>query len=144
VADGFDEQQFCGAMKTFQTAGCSVQIVSPNSGLVTGALFDRSGHSFMIDRSVGAASGDDFHVLFVPGGAASVDRLARDGGAAALIAEAISADKPVGLVGEGARLLDDAPEPEDGHLQVRGRTVTAWQDSLGREAAERILGLAGA
>lgn len=146
VADGFDEHQFCTAMKVFQGAGCAVRIVSPGAGLVTGAIADRSGHSFMIDQAAGAASADDFQALFVPGGAASIDRLAKDAEATALVAEIVAADKPVGVIGEGARLLDGGAEA-DGFVdavQVRGRTVTAGEGSFGREAAERVLGLASA
>ena len=143
VADGFDEQQFCGALKVFQGAGCSVRIVSPKSGLVTGALFDRSGHSFMIDELVGAASAESFQALFVPGGVASAERLAQDADATALVADIVAADKPVGMMGESARLLEGGGgfDEDDGALQVRGRTVTAGEGSPGREAAERVLDL---
>ena len=144
VADGFDEQQFCSAMKAFQSAGCETRIVSTRSGLVTGALADRSGHSFMIDLAAKGASADDFHALFVPGGEASVQRLTQDEDVGALLADARAAGKPVGVVCEGVWLLgpDAAANETDPLIRVQERTVSTAQPGFGREAAERLLGLA--
>lgn len=135
-------------MKAFQSAGCETRIVSTRSGLVTGALADRSGHSFMIDLAAEAASAQDFHALFVPGGEASVRRLTQDEDVGALLADAKAAGKAVGVVCEGVRLLDaeaevEADEADSPPIRVQGRTVSTAQPGFGREAAERLLGLAG-
>jgi putative intracellular protease/amidase len=145
VADGFDEQQFCQGVKVFQQAGWDVRVVAPRTGLVTGALSERAGHSFLIDRSSAAASADDFSALFMPGGSSSVARLAEDQSAAALIAALLAAERAVGAVGASLTLLDQAaPEARDDRpIAIAGRVVAARSPALGRETAERMVDLVG-
>ena len=101
LAAGFDAAEVQAARAAIEKAGGQVFTVAPHLGTVQG-----TGGSVEADKSLLTTDSIEYDAVFVPGGAASVEKLKKDGDALHFVMEAYRHFKALGATKEGARLLE--------------------------------------
>ena len=105
VANGFSEAHFIAAQKTMQEMGVTMQIVSPNQGLVNGWSGTSWGHNYAIDQQLNTALGADYDCLIIPGGERSMEKLMMTAHTRRFISSFMSAMKPVAVMGDAVQMM---------------------------------------
>lgn len=105
VASGFEETEMTEPQRALLKAGASLQIVSPDQGLVNGWHGKSWGHFFPVDRQIGAVLGSDFDMLLLPGGERSITKLIENPHSRRIIGHFFDAGKPIAAIDHGVRLL---------------------------------------
>lgn len=131
-ASGVEQIELEAPMTSVRQAGAAAILVSPTAGSIDSAQHQDSGDSFDVDLEVSAIEPRKFAALVIPGGQGSVDALARNADALALIRGFMDLDKPVATLGSACSLLLAAKV-------ARGRTIAAPDDL--RAAVEREGGI---
>ena len=101
VAGGVEVGAFRVIQQALQDAGASCRIVAASLGVVTTS----SGQQLGVDHTFVNMPSVMFDAVLVPGGAASVESLVRDGDAVHYALEAYKHCKPMCVIGEGVQLL---------------------------------------
>ncbi|MBV9276328.1 MAG: DJ-1/PfpI family protein [Verrucomicrobia bacterium] len=133
VADGFELDEVTGPKEFLHGAGATAMIVSPENDRVR-AGSDVSDEDLPVDVSLGSADESGFDALLLPGGEKSVERLAGNEAALAIIRAFLTGDRPIGAISQSLQLLIRA----DG---VSGRRVTgdaSLRDQLTEAGAEWV------
>ncbi|AKJ03488.1 catalase [Archangium gephyra] len=104
VADGFDTAELQSTKAAIEQAGGELVIISRRLGMVKGA----DGQSVKVDKSALTTGSFEYDAVFVPGGAASVSVLKKDGDSVHFIQEAYRHCKPIGVTKEATGLLEEA------------------------------------
>jgi Putative intracellular protease/amidase len=125
AADGVEQVELEAPLHVLRRAGADVEIVSPNTGGLSGMHGSESGDVFPVDRSVSTAVARDHGALVIPGGAVSVGALRANADAVRFVRDFAALGRPVAAIGEGPALLVEVDA-------VRGRTLTSASD-LARE-----------
>jgi protease I len=112
AADGTKRAELTELWRALEGAGSQVELLSAGSGDIR-----VDGAAFPVNHAVADAKPTDYAGLIVLGGPGT-EALRSDSGAVGLVRNFMEYDKPVGVVGEGVRLLADAGV-------LRGRTVSA-------------------
>ncbi len=131
AADGVDTGTLEPVLEPLREQGAMCEIVATHDGELRTAASDR----ILADRALVTMSSVLYDAVLVAGGDESVDTLRTNGEAVHYASEAYRHAKPVGAVGAGVRLLENAPMPgvrlskQGGDLVVEAGTVTLASSS---------------
>jgi protease I len=120
VAGGFNQPDMTQAQRALLDAGATVQIVSPDNGLVNGWEGKNWGHNFTVDAHLPKSLGADYNMLVVPGGQRSMDKLKLSAHTKRFVGSFFAAAKPVICMNEGVVALAIAEV-------IQGRTVNGTE-----------------
>jgi catalase len=102
VADGFDAEDLAATRSAIEKAGGQVVIIARRLGTVKGS----DGQPVMVDKSALTTASVEYDAVFVPGGAASVAVLKKDGDSLHFVQEAYRHCKAIGVTQEATELLE--------------------------------------
>jgi catalase len=102
VADGFDAGDLQATKAAIEQAGAELVLISRRLGSVKGS----DGQSVKVDKTALTTGSFEYDAVFVPGGAASVAVLKKDGDSVHFVQEAYRHCKPIGVTKEAAELLE--------------------------------------
>jgi protease I len=114
LGNDFEDVEFETPHTTLLRHGLEIDVIGSDTGEVTG----KRGTKVPIDKSIDAASADDYDVLVIPGGF-SPDHLRTDDRVVDFIRAFDDQDKVIAAVCHGPSLLIEAGV-------VDGRTMTSW------------------
>jgi catalase len=101
VADGVDAAELTSVRAELEKLGAKVKVIAKRLGTVKGA----GGQPVEVDRSAPTTASIEYDAVFIPGGAASVAVLKKDGDALHFVQEAYRHCKALGATKEGSELL---------------------------------------
>ncbi|MET0405041.1 MAG: catalase [Cystobacter sp.] len=101
VAEGFDAEDLSATRKAIEKAGGQAVIISKRLGTVKGS----DGQPVKVDKSALTTASIEYDAVFVPGGAASVAALKKEGDALHFVQEAYRHCKTIGVTQEASELL---------------------------------------
>ena len=119
ATDGFEQVELTHPWEAMRQAGASVELISLQSGNITGMNHDEKADAFCVDHTVDEVRADDYDGLVLPGGVLNPDTLRMNCVAVSLIREMVEQGKPVAAICHGPWTLIEADV-------VRGRRVTSW------------------
>ncbi|NUR57015.1 MAG: type 1 glutamine amidotransferase [Acidobacteria bacterium] len=119
VDNGFEQVELTEPKKALETAGATVDIVSPQPDKVKGWQHTKWGDEFGVDRKLDAARADEYDALLLPGGVMNPDHLRMNPAAVKFVKAFADAAKPIAAICHGPWTLIEAGA-------VRGRKVTSW------------------
>lgn len=120
-ANGVEQIELEAPMTSVRQAGGAAIIVSPAGGSIDAAQHQDGGDTFEVVLEASEVEPREFAALVIPGGQSSVDALATNADALALIRGFMDLDKTVAVLGNACSLLAAAKV-------VRGRTLAAPDD----------------
>lgn len=124
AADGVDDETLQIVKNAFMQQGAKVKVVSRILGTIKGI----SGQEVPVDKSAITTDSIMFDAIFIPGGAASVAQLMKQGAARQFVAEAFKHSKAIGAMGEGIQLLYNSNIPGL-HMEGKATSGTAASSS---------------
>jgi catalase len=101
IAEGVDAAELIDIRAALEREGAKVLIIAKHLGEVKGA----GGHSVPVDKSEITTASVEYDAVLIPGGAASVEALKKNGTAKHFIQEAYRHCKSLGATKEGVELL---------------------------------------
>ncbi len=101
IGDGFDAADLQSTKAAIEKAGGELVLISRRLGMVKGS----DGQSVKVDKSALTTGSFEYDAVFVPGGAASVSVLKKDGDSLHFVQEAYRHCKPIGVTKDAAELL---------------------------------------
>jgi catalase len=104
VGDGVDTADLQATKKALEQVGGQVVVIAKRLGTVKGS----DGTPVKVDKSGLTTGSFEYDAVYVPGGAASVEVLKKDGDSVHFIQEAYRHCKPIGATQQGAELLQKA------------------------------------
>ncbi|WP_434388941.1 catalase [Melittangium boletus] len=104
LADGFDAADLQNTKAAIEKAGGELVLIAKRLGTVKGS----DGKAVKVDKSAVTTGSFEYDAVFVPGGAASVAALKKEGDALHFVQEAYRHCKALGVTKEGAELLKAA------------------------------------
>jgi deglycase len=118
ATDGVEQRDLREPWDALANAGAVLHLISIHPGEIQAVRGEERVDRFNVDRLLGAVRAGDYDGLILPGGPANADRLRVDAGAKSFVRAFMDADKPVGAIGAGLRILleDDL---------VRGRSIAS-------------------
>lgn len=116
---GFEQSELLSPRQALQDAGAEVDVVSPESGEITGWSDDDWGQSIAVDIPLDEADAENYDALVLPGGLMNPDTLRRNERALAFVRSFFKAGKPVAAICHGPWTLIDAGV-------VEGRKMTSY------------------
>jgi catalase len=119
LADGFDDAAVAGMNKALQKAGATPKTVVPHLGVVTGA----NGDELKADFSFLTGSSVIFDAVYIPGGDASVQALAKLAEVHEFVNEAYKHCKAIAASGSGVELLAASLAGQFGKMDASGKQV---------------------
>lgn len=119
ATDGVEQIELTRPWEELEEAGARVELVSIQSGTITGYNHLEKADRFKVDKTVQDASTDGFDALVLPGGLANPDALRLNKDAVAMVASFVAQDKPVAAICHAPWLLVEADV-------VRGKTLTSF------------------
>jgi protease I len=117
AANGFREQTLTLLQRAFMKEGGILRIVSPEAGLINGWNGENWGHHYAIDKNLGEALGSDYHLLIIPGGKRSIEKLNLTAHTKRFVNSFLASAKPIVALDEAVSLLINTENLAD-------RTVT--------------------
>jgi protease I len=119
VASGFERIELMDPRRALESAGASVEIISPKKDSVRAWNRTDWGEDFAVDRHLGQIDASTYACLLIPGGLLSADYLRMDQRAVDLVEDFVRARKPVAALCHGVWLLVEANV-------VAGRSLTGY------------------
>lgn len=119
VAEGFEQVELTKPQQALEQAGAQTEIISIKPGQVQGWNHFDKADLFPVDKTLDAASANDYDALLLPGGVANPDQLRVNQGAVQFVRAFFEAGKPVASICHGPWTLIEADV-------VQGRTITSW------------------
>jgi protease I len=119
ATDGFEQVELTEPKKALETAGASVDVISPKPGEIKGWKFTDWGETTKVDKTLDEAKPAEYDGLVLPGGQINPDKLRIEPKAVAFVREFFNSGKPVGAICHGPWTLIEADA-------VRGRELTSW------------------
>ncbi len=119
VADGFEQIELTAPKEALETAGATVEIVSPSLPEVQGWNHDEKADMFRVDMPLSRARSDDYDGLLLPGGVRSPDQLRQLTRALEFVDGFFATGKPVAAICHAPWTLIDAGV-------VDGKKMTSW------------------
>ena len=119
VDNGFEQSELIEPKKALETAGATVDIVSPQSGKVKGWNEKNWGDEVQVDCELNRARADEYDALLLPGGVMNPDKLRSNSTAVAFVKAFADAGKPIAAICHGPWTLIEAGA-------VRNRKMTSW------------------
>ncbi len=102
LADGFDADAVTAVLKALKAAGAHGKIIAPRAGTVTAANGEKINCDFRL-RTVGSVL---FDALYIPGGQASIEALAKEAPAALFVNETYMHCKAIAATSEGIDFVE--------------------------------------
>lgn len=119
VEHGFEQSELYEPRKALETAGASVDIVSPQEGTVQGWNEKNWGDEIRVDRTLDSARPDEYDALLLPGGVMNPDHLRTSEKAVRFVKHFVDTKKPIAAICHGPWTLIEAGG-------VKGRRMTSW------------------
>ena len=119
AADMFERVELEEPRKALEDAGADVEILSIDDGEIQGFDHFDPANKIKVDRTVEAASPDDYDALMIPGGVGNPDQLRGDENAVEFVRGFHEAGKPMAVICHGPWVLVESGV-------VRGKRVTSW------------------
>ncbi|CEA03334.1 protease PfpI [Pseudomonas saudimassiliensis] len=119
VTDGFEQVELTGPRDALEQAGARAEIISAESGKVTGWNHTTPADEFTVDNTFDRIRMEDYDALVLPGGVVNSDNIRSDELAQELVRDAARANKPIAVICHGGWLLISAG-------LVKGKTITSW------------------
>jgi protease I len=119
AADMFEQVELVEPRKALDQAGATTELVSLREGEIQGFDHYDKADRFAVDRTVEAASADDYDALLLPGGVGNPDNLRRDENAVRFVRDFVEQGKPVAAICHAPWTLVEAGV-------VRGRRLTSF------------------
>lgn len=119
VTDGFEQVELTGPREALEQAGATTEILSRETGEITGWNHTTPADRFPVDRAFASANMDDYDAVLLPGGVVNGDAIRLDDQAKALVRRAAETGKPIAVICHGGWILGSAG-------LVKGRTMTSW------------------
>jgi protease I len=119
VANGFEQVELVEPRKALESAGATVQVVSPEPEKVRGWNHTEWGDEVAVDRRLDQVRADDYDALLLPGGVMNPDRLRANPKAVGLVRQFFDDGKPIAVICHGPWTLVEADV-------VRGIKMTSY------------------
>lgn len=120
AADGVEKVELEQPRAALRDAGAHVEVVSLEDGEIQARNHDlEPAGTFAVDRTVSAASVDEFDALVLPGGTVNPDKLRMDSSAVSFVRDFVTSGKPVAAICHGPWTLAEAGV-------AVGRTMTSY------------------
>ncbi|MDY6948891.1 MAG: type 1 glutamine amidotransferase domain-containing protein [Pseudomonadota bacterium] len=119
ATNGFEQDELLVPQRKLKEAGAQVDVVSPEKGKIRGWKLKDWGESVAVDKSLDAATADDYDAIVLPGGQINPDLLRANPQALQLIRSFLDAGKIVAAICHAPWLLVELDA-------VRGRQVTSY------------------
>ena len=119
ATDMVEQVELTEPWRAIEEQGWQPELVSLRDGEIQAFDHYDKADTFTVDRTVEAASADDYDALVVPGGVGNPDELRTDENAVAFVRAFADAGKPMAVICHGPWLLVESGV-------VRGRRVTSW------------------
>ena len=119
ATDGFEQVELTEPRQALESAGATVDVISPNPGEIKGWNHTDWGEKVKVTKTLDQAKPADYDALVLPGGQINPDKLRLEPKAVSFVKEFVASGKPVGAICHGPWLLVEADV-------LKGRTVTSW------------------
>jgi len=119
VANGFEQVELTDPQAALETAGATVDIVSPEKDSVRGWNHTDWGDRFKVDRTLEFARADAYEALLLPGGVMNPDKLRMNAKVVEFVKQFFDSGKPIAVICHGPWTLIDAGV-------VRGLKITSY------------------
>jgi len=119
VAKGFEQVELLDPKDALESAGATVDVVSPESGKVKGWNHTEWGKDVQVDKELDAARAEDYDALLLPGGVMNPDHLRMNPKAVDFVKKFFDDGKPIAVICHGAWTLIEAGV-------VRDLTITSY------------------
>ena len=119
VAKGFEQVELLDPKDALESAGATVDVVSPESGKVKGWNHTEWGKDVQVDKELDAARVEDYDALLLPGGVMNPDHLRMNPKAVDFVKKFFDDGKPIAVICHGAWTLIEAGV-------VRDLTITSY------------------
>jgi protease I len=119
VSTDFEQAELEEPMEALEEAGATTNIISTQSGKVTGMKHDEKKDEFDVEFTLDQVSPDEFDAVLLPGGALNADFLRVQRKAQEFVRKFDGAGKPIAIICHAPWLLVSAG-------LVKGRTLTSY------------------
>ena len=119
ATNGFEQVELTEPRKALEDAGATTQVVAPEEGSIRGWNFTDWGDDVEVDRTVDAATVDEYDAMMLPGGVLNPDKLRLDATAVEFIRQFFKSGKPVAAICHAPQVLIEAEV-------VRGHRLTSY------------------
>ena len=119
VDNGFEQVELTEPKKALESAGATVDIVSPQPSKVKGWNMSDWGQEIAVDVQLDTASADRYDALLLPGGVINPDKLRINPKAVQFVKAFADSGRPIAAICHGPWTLIEAGA-------VKGRRVTSW------------------
>ena len=119
ATDMVEQVELTEPWRAIEEQGWQPELVSLRDGEIQAFDHYDKADTFKVDRTIEAASADDYDALVIPGGVGNPDELRTDENAVAFVRAFADAGKPMAVICHGPWLLVESGV-------VRGRRVTSW------------------
>ena len=119
VENGFEQVELTEPRRALESAGATVEIVSPQPSKVKGWNHTNWGDEVKVDVALDSASADKYDALLLPGGVINPDKLRMNPKAVEFVKAFVESGRPIAAICHGPWTLIEAGG-------VKGRKVTSW------------------
>lgn len=116
ATDGVEHVELTSPKRALEAMGVTVHVIAPHGDRVRSWKHTEWGEHIEVDRTIDAASADDYDALVLPGGVMNPDRLRRDPRVLAFVRRFFDDNKIVAVICHGAWTLIDAGVVEGRHI----------------------------
>ena len=119
VANGFEQVELFDPREALESAGATVDVISPESGKVKGWNHTEWGKEIEVDTKLDDARAGDYDALLLPGGVMNPDHLRMNPKAVEFVKRFFDDGKPIAVICHGPWTLVEADV-------VRDLTITSY------------------
>ena len=119
ATNGFEQSELMDPRENLKTAGYTVDVVSPEAGIIRGWKDKDWGDTVAVDVALADADAKDYDALVLPGGVINPDKLRMDPAALDFIRAFADDDKVIAAICHAPWLLVETGIAKD-------RDVTSW------------------
>ena len=117
--EGFEQVELTSPQEALETAGASVDVISPKGGKVKAWDKTKWGIEINVDKVLSDVSPDDYDALVLPGGVLNPDKLRQNIEAVAFVSSFLEEGKPVAAICHGPQMLIETG-------MLKGRKLTSY------------------
>lgn len=117
--NGFEEVELTSPKKALESAGATVDVVSPHKGKVKAWDHDHWSIEIDVDKTLDQVNANDYDALMLPGGVMNPDQLRQNKHAVEFAQAFIDSGKPIAAICHGPQLLIETD-------QLSGRHMTSY------------------
>lgn len=138
AANGYSEDHMTALRREMSESGAMTQIVSNDSGLISGWNGKGWGHNFPVDMALNTALAIDFDMLVIPGGERSLNKLKMTAHTNRFIGAFVDSLKPVAAMDDAVMLMSmtecmsgkTMSGPEDSQTMMADAGATWSEDAI--------------